>query len=315
MKKQSWIEDHPVWTGIIFIFVLMFFIDIFLSDSSNVDFEKIEMDASYSGGEMREEVTRINDDFSKISELHWRHLPIKYFIKNEKECGTYESGKIDRAFNEISESTNKTLYFEKINNSAEADIELFCSFIENCYKIETWKDGYWEYKEESICEHELGIAQITETEGNKIIKAEIELIGLGGFSETSNRVGKEMSGFYVGTCGDSNTEIHEILHVFGFGHSQNQTSIMYPHEMRESGYKISDNNCEDVIVGIDEEYSSCLKYIYSNGVYGTCSGIQESIYVEDLYDYGCEEGTYVATNDPNSCCPGPDMWVDEYYCY
>ena len=258
----------------------------------------------------------INDDFSDVAELHWDHLPIKYFIRNEKECGTYETAQINRAFIEISVSTNNTVYFEKVNNSMESDIELFCSFIEDCYNLEKWEDAYWEYEEETICAHDLGRALITETKGNKIIKAEIELIGLEGFSETSNRRRSKASGFYIGTCGDANTEIHEILHVFGFDHSFDWSSIMYPRDTRESGYKVSNNNCAEVIVEIDDEYSSCLKYIYSNGLSGTCSEI-ENYYIETegapLISY-CEDGYYEATNDINSCCPEPGMWADEYYC-
>ena len=40
----------------------------------------------------------IADDFSSMIEPHWTHMPVKYFIKNEKECGEYESRIIQNAW-------------------------------------------------------------------------------------------------------------------------------------------------------------------------------------------------------------------------
>jgi hypothetical protein len=169
-----------------------------------------------------------SDSYRHISEAHWTHMPLKYFIVNEEECGTYETNKIKRGFKEIIEATNSVVDFEQIFNSKDADITLKCSFIENCYEkkidIEDHGDYYIKTEWEEICDHKKGVAQITEYEGNKILKAEIELIGLAGFSETTY---KGMSGFYIGSCGHTTTEIHEILHTFNYGHYNNSESIMY----------------------------------------------------------------------------------------
>lgn len=173
-----------------------------------------------------EVIEETDDQFSNAEGLHWTHMPITYQITNEDECGGYESRKIQRAFKEVEEATNGVVNFKKIDEPADIDVK--CTFIHDCYK--SWVDvpevGNYIYLYESICEHTAGLAQLTEIEGNKIRKAEIELIGLGGFAETGRRNG-EMSGFFVGSCGNTNTEIHEILHTFRYGHVNDTKSVMY----------------------------------------------------------------------------------------
>jgi len=68
------------------------------------------------------------------------------------------------------------------------------------------------------------------------------------------------------------TEIHEILHVFGFDHIYSEDSIMHP-----GGGEIILHEWEDdqsyVCKEMDLEIVECLKNIYSNGVNGSsCSG-------------------------------------------
>ncbi len=163
------------------------------------------------------------DTFSAVEGLHWTRMPVTYSVQNEAECGNYEVRKISRAFDAISSATNGSVYFEKVK--AEGDIVFRCSFIEDCYGLVTEidDDAKLVYHYERICEHNKGIAT-TRFLGNKILGAEIEMFGLAGFSETS---GKGTSGFYIGSCGHPTTEIHEILHAFGYGHSDDSKSIMY----------------------------------------------------------------------------------------
>ncbi len=166
------------------------------------------------------------EEYDETKPLSWSSLPITFFITNEKECDDYESRRIRRAFNKIQEATNNVISFEEVNSSRDSNIDITCSFLENCYeyKIDIRKEEGLIYRYESICSHTKGIAQITKTEGNSILKAEIELIGLAGFSESGK---KEMSGYYIGNCGFLTTEIHEILHTFGYKHINNSKSIMY----------------------------------------------------------------------------------------
>lgn len=197
--------------------------DMALNNSINEEENKIEEIIDF------EELKDDADPF-KTDELHWTHMPVTYHIFNPghvlKDCETYESNKIRKGFSRIEEATNGVVHFKE-TNLQNADIVISCSFLEDCYKKTTdtsTKDLGYVLLGESICEHTKGLASITETEGNKILKAEIEMIGLAGFSETRN---KGVSGFFFGSCGHPTTEIHEILHNFGYEHDSNPNSIMY----------------------------------------------------------------------------------------
>ena len=162
-----------------------------------------------------------SDDYAHVKKPHWTHMPVTYRILNEEECGGYESNRIRRALSALTNATNGIVYFAQANDSA--DIEFTCIFIEDCYEkfVEIYSDHVVRY--ETICNHELGLAR-TSTEGNTIKKAQVYLYGLAGFAETKR---EGPSGFYVGTCGHADTEIHELLHAFGYKHSEDNSSIMY----------------------------------------------------------------------------------------
>ena len=184
-----------------------------------------------------QEYPAIQDNFSNSNDLHWTHMPISYYIKNEKYCGGYELNRIKNAFKEIQNVTDNVVYFSKINNSEQADIEINCSFIKNCYRLDTnIISRYYYTQTETICEHDLGRAEITNQSENRILKAHIEFIGLDGFSETGADPNKG-SGFAVGNCGHNNVEIHEILHTMGYFHSDNYYSIMFPQEISNAGFE------------------------------------------------------------------------------
>jgi len=206
-------------------------------------------------------VAEDGDMFKNNEGLHWGHMPISYSIVNENECGSYESRKIERAFNLIEEETNKTVRFAKVNENADVDVS--CSFIEGCYekKVDVRSEEGIVYRYETICAHNRGIAQINVVKGKQIMRASIEMIGLAGFSETS---GEGMSGFFVGTCGHITTELHEILHVFGYGHFDDNSSIMYPSE-DSVGYTIQNVGvCTHTLKDIDAWIIEDLIKSYSN---------------------------------------------------
>lgn len=199
-------------------------------------------------------------DFEDDDRLKWKHMPINYTITNKEECGDYEVRKIQRAFKQIQEATNNTVRFQEINH--EADIDITCTFIEDCYehKIDIRRDEGITYEYESICEHAKGIATIKETRANSILKAEIVMIGLAGFAETDNR---GASGFYIGSCGHTTTELHEILHTFNFKHKPNPDSIMYFQEDSVAHTLQKKGACIGSIKEIDKDIIEELIDIYS----------------------------------------------------
>ncbi|MBI2140812.1 hypothetical protein HYU16_00145 [Candidatus Woesearchaeota archaeon] len=164
------------------------------------------------------------DRFYYVSRLHWPRMPVTYFIENEEGCGRYEANRIRRAFRDISNATGNAVLFAQANDSGSADIEIRCTFIEDCYELSTDIRDDYVIRTETICQHPLGITK-TLAEGNRLTKAYIEMVGLAGFAETKH---EGPSGFYVGTCGHTTTEIHELLHAFGYGHSEDNSSIMSP---------------------------------------------------------------------------------------
>ncbi|MBI2176692.1 hypothetical protein HYU40_05110 [Candidatus Woesearchaeota archaeon] len=164
------------------------------------------------------------DEFSYIDRPHWGHMPLAYSILNEQECGRYESNRVRRALADIMNETGNVVSFRKANASEAADIEISCSFIEDCYKITTDITDEYTIRYETICGHKLGVTSTTLL-GSRIVKADIEMFGLAGFAETNH---EGPSGFYVGTCGHAITEVHELLHAFGYPHSDDNSSIMYP---------------------------------------------------------------------------------------
>ncbi|MBW2965626.1 hypothetical protein KY342_00815 [Candidatus Woesearchaeota archaeon] len=218
--------------------------------------EKIE-DTIKKNEEIVEKIEEIVEKKDEIEKLHWNHMPITYFIENKEECGDYETRKIRRAFDNVENASNGVVNFKEIEEPANIDVT--CSFIEDCYeyKVDVRREEGIIYRYETICEHAKGTAQIIGVRGNEILKAKIVLVGLAGFAETT---GSGASGFYIGSCGHPTTEIHEILHTFGYNHFADPESIMY--------------YAEDIVGYTLQEAGSCV---------GSKKNIDEII-IEDLID-------------------------------
>ncbi len=203
-------------------------------------------------------VVKSGDAFSYVDKLHWGHMPVVYSL-DESVCGPYETSRIKRAFADITNSTNGAVYFRKANGTEPEDISITCSFVEDCYK--TSVDVYSDYtvRSETICGHQLGIARTT-FQGSRILNSSIEMFGLAGFAETA---GKGPSGFYVGTCGHAITEVHELLHAFGYQHSDDNASIMYPEADTFSLITQKEGSCIGSSREIDSSIAGDLIRTYS----------------------------------------------------
>jgi hypothetical protein len=266
------------WLLNIFLFTLIIILSLYLFNSllpfyysyKQIYTEEIPIQEEYYNTteisrmdktDYQEEMNNTLFTSQETDKLRWKDMPVTYHIVNEKKCGRYETYMIKRAFNEIENATAGVVYFEKLNNSEDADIIIKCSFIENCYKKEIDIGPVVIRETETICAHNSGYARI-KYQGNRILKADIELIGLAGFAETS---GKGPSGFSIGDCGYPVTEIHEILHAFGYQHNNNTSSIMYP-EHESVGYRLyKEGECFNSIKSIDEWIIQDLISTYQQG--------------------------------------------------
>lgn len=144
------------------------------------------------------------DEFPTTKEMHWTHMPLTYSIANG--C---DNQKIEKAINKLQAETNYAVSFKRAEKNA--DIEITCSYLKNCYENKTERRWFWLITTEAICEHETGSTKITKIKRNRIMKAKIQLTII-----------KEKQD----NC--TETEAHELLHAFGYNHSQNNESIMYP---------------------------------------------------------------------------------------
>ncbi len=203
-----------------------------------------------TAGEYSDEIF-IEDNFSKVEGLHWSHMPISYYIY--EECGEYEISRMEQAFDKIQADSYGVITFEKHNSSVVSDIEVKCSFLENCYKKMSHGD--------SICSHDLSKVQL-DIKGNIITKAKIELIGLAEFAETTHKV---PSGFVNVTCGYLNRELHALLRAFAYPENSNSDSIMYVLEGFFPGQEQYDiRNCTGNAKEIDLDILSDLVENYGD---------------------------------------------------
>tara|TARA_Y100000310_G_scaffold343922_1_gene453946 strand:- start:98 stop:1180 length:1083 start_codon:yes stop_codon:yes gene_type:complete len=115
-------------------------------------------------------------------------------------------------------------------------------------------------------------------------------------------------------------EMHELLHLFAFGHVQEleryrgvgELILETPEQIeRYQDIMYPKYSCAG-FSKLNEEYVSCLKYIYSNGSQGEC--LPEVNFLEfgadGFVEESCELGWY-PVEDTEHCCPEPDMYIDE----
>lgn len=143
------------------------------------------------------------------SKFYFNHLPITYSIEpgvgsNARVCSDAQIERIDEAFRIIQNETRGNVIFLKVVPGKE-DISLYCAGIEN---------GNLTYSFGS----EFKIATFAVTEGESQ------------FSHRGNIIKHGTITFYEHrNCGTfPDVEIHEILHILGFVHVDDQKSIMYP---------------------------------------------------------------------------------------
>ncbi len=139
-----------------------------------------------------------DDEFPHTQELHYTHSNLTYSFKDEKSCGKVQAFRLRWGFEEIQKQISLTF----TETDGETDIEIYCY-----REVPSPMTGY-------VTAGEANYEHIE----NKIIKGIIIFYNSG------------VSGTYGGGCTKyPDTEIHEILHTFGFEHSENPRSIMFPY--------------------------------------------------------------------------------------
>lgn len=176
-----------------------------------------------------ENLSESGDMFSSINELHYGNMPITYALK--EECGAVMTKRIKQAFDIISNETGNIVVFEDIsdklvNEYPVADISIYCHT-----ELEENK-GFYTSGNAAYYTNKINPNLITMSDIN--------------FYKVNPNANNQFSG---GCTGYPNTEIHEILHTFGFEHKEGY-SIMNP---------VSDG-CR--ITMIEEEITDKLKEIY-----------------------------------------------------
>lgn len=126
-------------------------------------------------------------------------LPITYAV-NETACGELMSGRFDKAFAQLTSETMGIVTFQKVEGSANIKIM--------CY-LEAMEEG-----EYFTSAHATLGKQGKKIDGATMVFYNVDPIGNARFSG--------------GCLSYPNTELHELLHVFGYIHNEKEGSIMNP---------------------------------------------------------------------------------------
>lgn len=259
------------------ICILIWFIwAIYISPSSEATPEEIErlyLGLSYGKDS-------INSNSYRTVSVSSGDAKISYSISDD--CSDYMKYRIRRSFVILFEKTNSLLSF--IETITDANIEIDCHL-------------YPAFSEDVITVGEATPGVI----GYFVDEARISFYNMLSDSDA----------WYMGVCEDyPDTEIHEILHTFGFDHNSDNNSIM-------AKYIAAKYSGECFIDSIDKYIIDCLKYTYTDGGMGVdCSNRSDVIGNLEYQEYEeCDNGWYDATNTNKFCCPYPNMYIDNKgYC-
>lgn len=200
------------WTLFWFTGIIALGLALFFVTVNNNDSSKLTTDSESS-------LSNLNlsyDYYSGSKILHWGHMPLRYFINSS--CSSYQAGRIIIAFDYLKDETLGEVYF--IENKTSPDLTI------NCLNESSPSKGYYR-----------GGQAKTRSVDNRIFYAEINL-----YNETRDS----------GSCGVfMDTELHEILHIFGYNHRDDSLSIMSP---------ISKAQCD--VLDVDPEIIQELIYTY-----------------------------------------------------
>ncbi len=161
----------------------------------------------------------------KVSQFYpnmkFNHNEISYAI--EEVCSANKRERMKEAFRLLQEQVGSITFYE--TDSDEPDIRVVCS-----KEVESVSGRNF------FVAGEGGAEQIIQTKKYNVITKGIVLL----FDEPHNAI----------SCSWPNIELHELMHVFGFEHSEDRDSLMYPYL----------ESCEQKL---DEEIINDMKELYS----------------------------------------------------
>jgi hypothetical protein len=175
----------------VFVFMFYFLYKDFLVDPENIN---VDVNIPFESFNSTDSVKQFYPG------MKFNHNLISYKI--DPNCRTEKTERVIQAFNDISEDTENIIRFYQ--SSDNPDIDVSCSSGE-----EILDDS------EFFIAGEGGAKEIIQTGRYNIITKGVILLNENphGFNE----------------CNWPNVEIHELMHVFGFDHSSDPNSLMYPY--------------------------------------------------------------------------------------
>jgi len=211
--KRSGLDVFLETTLTMLILIAFAIIIYFIYLNFPIGHEDIELDI-----ENLPELEGIGESEQFYPNMKFNHNSISYSFGSF--CGQEKKDRVLSAFNELSDVVGSIQFTESLVNP---DIEIICSE----YTKQTPGDYF--------IAGEGGAKEIIQTGRYNIISSGVILLH------------GNPHGFYK--CNWSNIELHELIHVFGFDHSSNKNSLMYPYL----------NSCEQKL---DVSIINTLKQLY-----------------------------------------------------
>lgn len=165
-----------------------------------------------------------NSSFGSVGQFYpnmkFNHNNLSYMIHSD--CPSDKNENMLKAFNFISQEI-ETINFTSVSENEVADIEILCSPEE---KTDSGEES------DFFVAGEGGAKEIIQTGRYNVITKGVILL----YGNPQNAI----------HCDWPNTEVHELIHVLGFNHSQDEESLMYPY-LSSCDQKLDDSIINELI--------------------------------------------------------------------
>ena len=272
--------------------------------------ETIEEENETTENETEGNETIAGDDFPNAEEIHWSHMPLTYKINNKKNCEGTPLGKMEDALKSLELATNGVIKFDEVEEE-DVDVEINCisgldilnGFGNNSITCKEFSFDYVKkyidpYRE-SLIDWEDYLINMTKTDSNVSADDTVyEVCYIDSSSSTSennydglreselviegeiiksHKISIFESGEGWNSCAKFPArEMHELLHGFGFKHSDEPKFDPYygwpPQDLKMLGDVMFATRFCVYQTKLDDKYPSCLKRIFTGE--GSCEGVR-----------------------------------------